>query len=325
MKYLRLTSDTNRILPYYLSVEEMAAHIIGDEDLFFMWQVDPTVIFGRNQVLEAEVNVDYCQKNGIAMYRRKSGGGTVYADRGNIMMSYITRSDDVQLTFKRYTGAVVEMLRSLGLDASDTSRNDILINGLKVSGNAFYHLPARSIVHGTMLYGTNPEHIMHAITPAAGKLASKGVSSVRSRITTLGEHLTIGIDAFKQHVRNSLCDGEITLTPEQEATVEREILPTYLTREFILGKNPRCTVSKRQRLEGVGEIAVHLELKHNTIASIELTGDFLMLSDPDRGLLDRLRNCEYTPAGIDQALSGVNVSRYIMNLNNVQFINLLTN
>ena len=140
-------------------MEEYAARIIGDDDIFFMWQVNPTVIFGRNQLIENEVNIPYCREHGIATYRRKSGGGCVFADMSNIMMSYITRSDNVEFTYRRYTHAVVDVLRKLGLNASDNGRNDILIDGLKVSGNAFYHLPGRSIVHGTMLFDTDMAHM----------------------------------------------------------------------------------------------------------------------------------------------------------------------
>ena len=164
MKYLELPDNTVRILPFYLAMEEYAARVIGEESLLFMWQVAPTVIFGRNQLIENEVNLPYCREHSIATYRRKSGGGCVYADMSNIMFSYITRSDNVQTTFNDYTQAIAEMLRSLGLNASSGGRNDVLIDGMKVSGNAFYHLPGRSIVHGTMLYDTDMDHMTQAIT-----------------------------------------------------------------------------------------------------------------------------------------------------------------
>ncbi|MBQ1722988.1 MAG: lipoate--protein ligase family protein, partial [Muribaculaceae bacterium] len=255
MKYLLLPNDATRILPFYLAMEEYAARIMADDDIFFMWQPNPTVIFGRNQLIDNEVNLDYCKQHGIAVYRRKSGGGCVYADRDNIMFSYITRSDNVQLTFSRYTHAVAEMLQGLGLNATDNGRNDILIDGLKVSGNAFYHIPGHSIVHGTMLYDTNMEHMLNAITPSSAKLESKGVESVRSRITTLSEHLAMSIDDFKAHVKATLCDGEIVLNDADVAQIDA-IMQSYLTPEFIYGNNPRCNLVKTGRIEGVGEMQV---------------------------------------------------------------------
>ena len=321
MKYLSLPDNATRILPFYLAMEEYAARIIGDDDIFFMWQVEPTVIFGRNQLIENEVNVEYCREHGIAFYRRRSGGGCVYADRDNIMMSYITRSDEVQTTFARYTSAVAAMLRGLGLNASDTSRNDVLIDGRKVSGNAFYHLPGRSIVHGTMLFDTNMEHMLHAITPSREKLTSKGVQSVRSHITTLSEHLSMDIEAFKRHVRETLCDGEICLTEADIAEIER-LTPPYLEPEFLTGNNPRCEVVKGGRIDGVGSMTVSVELKHDVITDLHLTGDFLPLCDAREAMLRQLRGKRLDE--VADALNGCDASQWILNLTNEQLITLLT-
>ncbi len=323
MKYLSLPHHETRILPFYLAMEEYAARIMGQDDIFFMWQVRPTVIFGRNQLIANEVNLDYCREHGIEYYRRKSGGGCVFADMSNIMFSYITRSDNVELTYSRYTHAVVAMLRQLGLDASDNGRNDILIAGQKVSGNAFYHLPGRSIVHGTMLYDTDMTHITHAITPSKSKLESKGVQSVASRITTIRQHSDIDLEDFKAHVRRALCDGEIELDERDIVEIE-QIMQTYLTPEFILGNNPRCNLVKQGRIEGVGELAASLELNRNRITAINLAGDYFLLGDLDRGLLDRLHGVAYTHDALANALADVDVRQIIMNLSTNQFINFLT-
>ena len=117
MKYLKLPEQLQRRLTFYLAMEEHAAQLLKRDDsideLFFTWRVNPTVIFGRNQLIDSEVNVKYCQENGIDYYRRKSGGGCVYADMDNLMLSYITRSDDVTTTFSHYTHSIVEMLKGL--------------------------------------------------------------------------------------------------------------------------------------------------------------------------------------------------------------------
>ncbi len=324
MKYLSLPDNATRILPFYLAMEEYAARIIEEDDIFFMWQVEPTVIFGRNQLIESEVNVDYCREHGIAFYRRRSGGGCVYADRDNIMFSYITRSDEVQTTFSTYTSAVAAMLRKLGLNACASERNDVLIDGRKVSGNAFYHIPGRSIVHGTMLYDTDMEHMLHAITPSQEKLTSKGVQSVRSRITTLSEHLTMDIEAFKRHVRETMCDGEIVLGADDVAQIEQLTLP-YLEPSFLWGNNPRCEVKRGGRIDGVGSIMVDIELRHDVVHDLHLTGDFLALCDAREALLDGLRGRVLNPAALHEALKGYDAGKWIMNLTNEQLISLLTN
>ncbi len=325
MKYLSLPDNTTRILPFYLAMEEYAARILGEDDIFFMWQVEPTVIFGRNQLIDSEVNVEYCREHNIAFYRRRSGGGCVYADKDNIMFSYITRSDEVQTTFTRYTSAVAAMLCGLGLNATASDRNDVLIDGRKVSGNAFYHIPGRSIVHGTMLFDTDMEHMLHAITPSREKLTSKGVQSVRSRITTLSEHLSMDIEAFKRHVRETMCDGEIMLTDADVAEVERLTLP-YLEPSFLWGNNPRCELQRGGRLDGVGSLLANIEISHDTIHDLHLAGDFLPLcQDARERLLDRLRGVRLDPDDLRKALDGCDVGQLIMNLTNEQFISLLTN
>lgn len=236
MTYLSLPFEENRRLSFYLAMEEYAARQLNEgDDLFFLWQVQPSVIFGRNQVIENEVNLGYCREHGIQLYRRKSGGGCVYADMSNVMMSYITRSDEVVTTFARYMEMVCQMLRELGLSATSTENNDVLIDGRKVSGNAFYHIPGHSIVHGTMLFDTDMEHMLHAITPPQVKLSKHGVQSVRQRITLLKEHTDISIEDFKRFAIRHLCHQEILLTNEDVKAIE-VLEQEYLNPNFIYGK-----------------------------------------------------------------------------------------
>lgn len=326
MKYLKLPCDRLRQLPFYLAMEEHAAHMLRNDnnldELFFTWRVRPTVIFGRNQLIDSEVNVRYCQEHGIEYYRRKSGGGCVYADMDNLMLSYITRSDDVTMTFSRYTHAIVEMLKGLGLNASDNSRNDVMVDGRKVSGNAFYHLPGVSIVHGTMLYDTCMENMLQAITPSATKLDSKGVKSVQSHITTLNQYLSpMTIEEFQLHVMSTLCNGNIELSDSDIAAIE-EIEKSYLTPEFILGNNPRCNMERAGRIEGVGEFSIHLELNRNIIRHINIAGDFFLLGDID-AITSRLQGVAFTHEDVTAALLDLDISTIIMNLSNRQLVKLL--
>ena len=226
-----LTNGVRR-LSFYLAMEEYVARCIDEPDCFFLWQVRPTVIFGRNQVMQNEVNIDYCREQGIEMYRRKSGGGCVYADEGNIMLSFVTHSEDVPYTFNRFIGMLLLVLRRLGLEAVGTAHNDVLIDGHKVSGTAFYHLPGRSIVHSTLLYDTNMQHMLSAITPSAEKLQAKGIESVRQRITFLKDYISMGIDELKAFIRQTLCNGELLLTETDVSAIER-LEQGYLRSEFI--------------------------------------------------------------------------------------------
>ena len=211
-----------RLLSFYLAMEEwVARHIYDEDDLFFMWQVKPSVIYGRNQVQENEVNVSYCQEHGIRMFQRKSGGGCVYADKGNVMLSYVTREENVGLAFNRFMGMMMLVLRSLGIEAVGTSHNDVLIDGRKVSGTACYKLGGHCIVHGTLLYDTNMDHMLQAITPSSEKLQKKGIQSVRQRITLLKDHTSLSLDELKARIIQMLCVGERMLTPDEVSEIEK--------------------------------------------------------------------------------------------------------
>lgn len=233
MKYISLPTSEVRRLSFYLAMEEFVARHIDEPDCFFMWQVEPSVIFGRNQVLENEVNVAYCREHGIKLYRRKSGGGCVYADMDNLMLSYVTSEDHVNFAFNRFINMVLLVLRKLGIAATGTAHNDVMIGDRKVCGTACYHLDGRSIVHSTMLYDTNMEHMLNAITPGPEKLAQKGIQSVRQRITLLKDYTTLEcVDDLKSMVRSTLCDGERLLTADEVVAIET-IEATYLKEEFI--------------------------------------------------------------------------------------------
>ena len=210
----------------------MARHLDESEG-FFMWQVAPSVIFGRNQVVENEVNVDYCREHGISLYRRKSGGGCVYADMDNLMLSYISEGENVGLAFNRFVNMVLLVLRKLGIEATGTSHNDVMIGDHKVCGTACYHVSGKSIVHSTMLYDTNMQHMTNAITPSKEKLQKKGIESVRQRITLLKDYTTLeSVEALKTFIRETLCVGERMLT-EQEVREIEALEQSYLREEFI--------------------------------------------------------------------------------------------
>ena len=233
MKYIALPFHEPRRLSFYLAMEEFVARYTDESDAFFMWQVEPSVIFGRNQVLENEVNVAYCREHGISLYRRKSGGGCVYADMDNLMLSFVTSEGNVNFAFNRFVNMVLLVLRKLGIAATGTSHNDIMIGDRKVCGTACYHLEGRSIVHSTMLFDTNMDHMLNAITPSREKLEKKGIESVRQRITLLKDYTTLdSVEALKTLIRATLCEGERLLTASEVAQIEA-IEATYLKEEFI--------------------------------------------------------------------------------------------
>lgn len=231
----RQHGEAPKPLSFYLAMEEWAARHMAAADYFFMWQVMPSVIFGRNQVVENEVNTDYCRQHGIRMYRRKSGGGCVYADMSNVMLSYITPEDNVTETFASYLTMVSETLRTLGLDTRPSGHNDIMLGDRKVSGNAIYHLPNRIIAHGTLLYDTDMENMLHAITPSHAKLSKHGVESVRQRICLLKDHTPLPLGEIKARIRSHLCGDNVYRLTDDDLAEVRRIEREYLDPDFVFG------------------------------------------------------------------------------------------
>lgn len=322
MLYITLPDKKVRRLSFYLAMEEYVAKNVDADDCFFMWQVEPSVIFGRNQLIENEVNLDFCRKHHIQTYRRKSGGGCVYADMNNVMFSYITSEEQVGFTFNRYINMVVLTLQKLGVDASPSGRNDVMVGNKKVSGNAFYKIPGHSIVHGTMLYDTDILNMVGAITPPGEKLISKGVKSVHQRVDFLKNYLKISLPEFQDFVHHQLCENDRMLTEEDVRQIE-DIEKEYLSDAFIYGKNPHYTVIKKRRIENVGDFEARLELKNGIIKSINLMGDFFLIGDLDKGLLDKMKDVPLDAGALSRILPD-RIDDIIMNLMKADFIDLLT-
>ena len=321
MVYVNIPENKNRLLTFYLAAEEYVANNFDRKDYFFMWQVNPTVIFGRNQLIENEVNLEYCKNHDIKPFRRKSGGGCVYADMNNIMLSYITDEGNVNFTFNKYINLIVFMLNKLGVNAVASGRNDIMIDGRKVSGNAFYHTPKRNIVHGTMLYDTDMQNMVGSITPSDTKLISKGIQSVRQHITLLKDYIDLSLEEFKAFMKQQLCDEEITLTEEdikQIKIIEQE----YLSKEFIYGNNPKYNIISKQRINDVGDMEIRIEIKNDIIKSINVMGDFFIAGDIDAKIIKPLRNVPLERNRISEALPD-SLSEIIPNLKKDDFINLI--
>ena len=232
---LAIIPPKNKRLVWYLAMEEyLAKH--AREEMFFTWVVDPTVIFGRHQVMEAEVNLAYCQAHNIAVYRRKSGGGCVYADKGNLMMSLISPNTHSEQIFQYFLDCIATVLKGMGFSASKSGHNDIMVDGYKVSGNACYALPTATIVHGTMLVNVDFEALQMAITPSVEKLAKHGVQSVRQRVMNLCDKDTeLTTERMHTHLLSTLCTGQRELTLEEISAID-EIEATYLDQQFIQGK-----------------------------------------------------------------------------------------
>ena len=349
--HITLPDDEQKRLVFYLAMEEYIARNIetllplgenGTREAFFLWQVPPTVIFGRNQVMEAEVNLDWCHQHHVQLFRRKSGGGCVYSDQGNIMLSYISDVTDVSLSFDIFLEEVADMLQQLGLDARRSGRNDILIGTRKVSGNSLFLLPHSSIVHGTLLYDTDFEALVQAITPSTAKISSKGVDSVRQHVTNVKEELenqaslsplAKDIQLFKDYIIHFFCDRgacpicdnvtTLQLTQEDVRKIE-EIEATYLDPDFLKGHQHGYTMEFSGRIDQVGEVKVEIKMEAERIDQCWLKGDvFPLQGDVDQILTDRLKGCPNDNQAVAAALEGLELEKHILHLHTTDLLRLL--
>lgn len=324
MKYILLPKpDTIHQLPFYFAVEEYVARHYTDDDYFMGWRVNPTVMLGRNQLIDNEVNTDYCKEHKIDIFRRKSGGGCIYADKGCIQFSYISRAVNANKAFAAYMQRMADLLKGLKIDAQLSGRNDILINGTKVSGCAFYQLSNRSVLHNSLLFDTQLDHLSNALTPAKEKLQSKGVASVRQRVTNVATYTQLDILAFMDYVRQEMCGTEVLELTEEDMKEVAEIEKELSSDDFVYGKNPKYSLVRRHRFEGVGTLEAHIELKNNIIGSINMVGDYFLLGDIDHDFLSLLKGCEFTREAVEERLEDIDLSTIIRGLKQRQFLRLL--
>ena len=324
MKYILLPKpDTIHQLPFYFAVEEYVARHYTEDDYFMGWRVNPTVMLGRNQLIDNEVNTDYCKEHKIDIFRRKSGGGCIYADKGCIQFSYISRAVNANEAFALYMQQMANLLKGLKIDAQLSGRNDILINGTKVSGCAFYQLSNRSVLHNSLLFDTQLDHLSNALTPAKEKLQSKGVASVRQRVTNVATYTQLDILAFMDYVRQEMCGTEVLELTEEDMKEVAEIEKELASDDFVYGKNPKYSLIRKHRFEGVGTLEAHIELKNNIIGSINIVGDYFLLGDIDHDFLSLLKGCEFTREAVEERLEDIDLSTIIRGLKLRQFLRLL--
>ncbi len=333
--YVEIPEDfekgTSRRAAFYLAAEEwIAAHLPADSYLF-TWQLARTVVMGRNQVAHQEVNLDFCRENRIDVIRRKSGGGAIFADEGNIMLSLVTTSGKVEPIFMEYATTVSRSLNELGARTEVHGRNDVILMGKgKICGNAFYHLADRNIVHGTMLYDTDPQLMQGALHSNPQKLEAKGVRSIRARVGVLKgqlnvpEGLTEALEVawLRSQLRSKLCNRSIALPSSALSEIE-QIEQGYYAEDFLYGSSARDEVIRRARIEGCGTLEIHFALKGSLVRNVYLTGDYFELSDAQKAFAEAFVDVTFTRESLIEAICRCHPERSIRNLDDAQLTQMI--
>lgn len=299
--------------PFFnLSAEEYLLHE-KSEDFFLLWQNEPCVVIGKNQVAADEINPDYISARSLPVVRRMTGGGAVYHDRGNLNFSFIINGEADRVELCR---PVIDVLRSIGVVAEISGRNDILVAGRKVSGTAMCSHGGRSLFHGTLLINADLEAMSEALKPDENKLMGHGVKSVRSRVANLSEYTKeeVSPDIIGAMLAGYMTErgGEIYELGESDIeAIEKLRDSKYSTDEWNCGAE-RLSKAERSRLS-CGTVYIKKKAACGRIEDIRIFGDFMNIGDISK-LEARLRGAEFRREEIISALEEARVEKYIPNL-----------
>lgn len=316
--------------PYYnLALDEFAMkHIDVGEDFFILWQNAPSVIIGKNQNTAEEINQKFIDERGIKVARRVSGGGAVYHDLGNLNFTFVIKVDDPgKVNYKKFVQPVIDALASMGIKAEASGRNDILVDGLKISGNAQRMANGVLMHHGTIMFDVNIEDMVKSLNVAPDKIISKGVKSVRSRVTNIKEHLPNHNsikefwDALQYYLSDQGKDKEIVLSPEEIARVEYEAVNRFGTWDWIYGASPEFNLKNAKRFSG-GRLEVLMDVAEGKINSVRFIGDYLGLEDVSE-VESRLIGRRFSRSDVDAILSEININKYFGMIEKNEILSLM--
>ena len=303
----------NLALEEHVLREKLAA-----EDCVLFYINAPAIIIGRNQNTIEEIDPDVVAARGITVVRRISGGGAVYHDLGNLNFSFMTPA--VSDRFNRYdhfTRPVVAALRALGVPAELGGRNDILADGRKISGNAQFATSDRMFSHGTLLFDANLDDITAALRPKPGKVESKGVKSIRSRVANIREFASeaITVEELRERILEAIFGTRdrtriptLALTDADWDAIQSLVERKYGAWAWNYGENPPSNVQHARRFPA-GEIDARIDVQANHIKALRLYGDFMGRRDVGE-LEARLCGVRYERPAIAAALEGVDVTAY---------------
>ncbi|MFJ8236121.1 lipoate--protein ligase [Ureibacillus sp. NPDC094379] len=314
-----------------LAIEEyILKNLDIEQDSYLLFYINqPSIIIGRNQNTIEEINTEYVEDQGVIVVRRLSGGGAVYHDLGNLNFSFITKDDGESFhNYKKFTQPVVDALAKLGVQAELSGRNDILAEGRKVSGNAQYATKGRMFSHGTLMFNLNIDAVVDALKVKKDKIESKGIKSVRSRVTNILPFLKeeITIEQFKHEILKSIFGDEnqinyYELTDEDWEKIHEISRNRYQTWEWNYGKSPRFNIQKNERFPS-GGIDIRLEVNKGIIEDAKIYGDFFGVGEVT-DIEQLLIGVPYSREAISEKLGDIDISHYFGGITKEDFLKLV--
>ncbi len=293
-----------------------------DEDCFMLWRNANAIIVGKHQNTLAEINIPYVEEKGISVVRRLSGGGAVFHDLGNLNFTFIMKGEDEKfIDFKKYTQPIIDILKTLDINAVFEGRNDLTIGGKKFSGNAEHvHLAKKRILHhGTLLFSSEMKDLSEALKVNPLKFQDKAVKSVRSRVTNISEHLQspITVEEFKELIQDYVLKNYESatlyeLTADDYKRIEKIADERYRKWDWNYGYSPEYGFKKGIKTKG-GHVEFHLDVKKGIIEKAMIFGDFFHTYDSTE-IAEALVGCKHESNAIRECLANYNINNYFNNI-----------
>jgi lipoate---protein ligase len=319
MKTLDYKKIGLREVSFYLALEE---HILSniDEDVFFLWDIGRSIVCGRNQLIQGEINPDFVREHDVRVYRRPSGGGAIYADEGCFMYSFITKKKDKDEIYTIYLDRLMRLMKDLGVEVYFSGRNDLMLEGKKFSGTSFYQTVNGSVLHGTFLFDTNLEHLVRALSVDEEKIISKGIKSVRERVINVRPFVSMSKEELMDYFIHHLGEKMVELS-EEDLQTTRTLEKKYLSEEWMRGQSPKFTYQNKKRFT-YGSIEVRLDVRKDLIQSMRIFGDFFEKNNLD-DFYPLFEGIVFDQENVLKILEKTPIGEYIYGATNEDFIGLL--
>lgn len=319
----------NNINPYFNHAAEEYVLKNFDDECFMLWRNSPCILIGKNQNAFAEINTAYVKENNIIVVRRLTGGGAVFNDLGNINFTFISRNKgDINSNFRKFTLPILKALDSLGINANFSGRNDITIDGKKISGNAQYYYKDKVLHHGTLLFSSSISNLSEALKVNPLKIKSKGVNSVSARVTNIRNYLNNDMDVlqFKNYITSFVMDyfnekNLYNFTDYDFKNINTIMEDRFSKFSWNFGRNPEYEFRKEIRFKG-GTIEVNFNVVNGYINDLKFYGDFFFKDNISK-LEKNFLNIKHDFNNINCLLDKIDIQAYINDMEKEDLLELL--